>query len=177
MLSGFFMFVLSMITLAVGSHLLPDRDGVDRTALVWKSWLEPLRGKAWRGLGDYRVVALLLLVTMIGLYCSFAGRESYYPVACRVTRAEGGQPLVGARVSLECDQGRWNFSAQTDAEGRCAYGTPSLAGGAPAGTVYRVKIDPPPGTQIPARYRSFYTSGLRLAVALAANAFELRVER
>jgi SSS family solute:Na+ symporter len=176
MISGFFMFLASMAVLAVGSCALPDPDHPNRDALVWKSWLDPLRGKAWPGLGNYRLIALVLCLTMAGLYWSFAGRESYYPVACRVTMADG-RPLAGARLSLICDRPQFNFSALTDANGEAAYGTQSLAGGAPAGTVYRITVEPPPDAAVHPRYQSAATSGLHCTIAPTANRLVLRLER
>jgi len=71
------------------------------------------------------------------LYWPFAGRESYYPLTCRVTQADG----LGA------------------------YGTQSLAGGVPAGTVYRVTLDPPHTAN----------AGLRRTIVPDVNHFELRL--
>jgi len=40
--------------------------------LVWEDWREPLRGDAGgRGLGNYRVVTLAVLVGFAGLYLAF----------------------------------------------------------------------------------------------------------
>jgi K+-transporting ATPase A subunit len=40
--------------------------------LVWESWREPLRGPAGgRGLGNYRVLAALILAVFITLYFLF----------------------------------------------------------------------------------------------------------
>ncbi len=67
MMTGFYMFLLAMATLVVFSYLLPGKQTDEQSALVWKSPWEPLQGKAWRFLGNYRVLAVLLFVTMVGL--------------------------------------------------------------------------------------------------------------
>ena len=172
MITGFFMFLLASATLIVFSYLLPDRQTEEKSALVWKSPLEPLRGPAWRGLGNYRVLATVLFVTMIGLYWAFAGETSYYPIELKLTLADG-TPVRGVRVTLECDQKTFDFTAVTDQDGVCGYGTKSLAGGAPAGTRYRVKIEPCQaslsGTSIHAKYREFGSSGLQIEVRPERN--------
>lgn len=174
MITGFFMFLLATATLIVFSYLLPDKRAAEHSALVWKSPLEPLRGKAWPFLGNYRLLAALLLVTMVGLYWGFAGDTSYYPIQITLT-SPSGKPMVGARVTLECDQKALCFSAVTDEKGICAYGTDSLAGGAPAGTRYRAKVEPCPSGKgertaaIPPSYGDFDTSGLRLDVQPRKN--------
>lgn len=174
LITGFYMFLLATATLIVFSYLLPDKRAAEHSALVWKSPLEPLRGKAWPFLGNYRVLAALLFVTMVGLYWGFAGDTSYYPIQIKLT-SPSGKPVAGARVTLECDQKALCFSAVTDQNGICVYGTDSLAGGAPAGTRYRAKVEPCPsgkGDQtatIPPSYGDFDTSGLSLEVRPQKN--------
>jgi hypothetical protein len=76
MITGFFMFLLSIATLIAFSNLFPDKETAERNALVWKNPLDPLRGKSWRWLGNYRFVAALLFLTMLGLYWTFSGGEN-----------------------------------------------------------------------------------------------------
>lgn len=174
MITGFYMFLLATATLIVFSYWLPDKRAEEHAALVWKSPLEPLRGKAWPFLGNYRVLAALLFVTMVGLYWGFAGDTSYYPIQITLT-SPSGKPVVGARVTLECDQKALCFNAVTDENGMCAYGTDSLAGGAPAGTRYRAKVEPGSSGKgertaaIPRSYGDFHTSGLSLEVQPRKN--------
>ena len=77
---------------------------------------------------------------MIGLYWHFRGTESYYPVTARVVMSDG-TPVVGAQVTFESDDAKFAFTQVTDDNGRFAYGSKMMAGGAPEG-VYRVKISP-----------------------------------
>ncbi|HIQ20730.1 MAG TPA: sodium:solute symporter [Planctomycetes bacterium] len=142
LLQAFILFVLESILLIVLSYVFPHRHTPASEALVWKSPLEALRGRnMWRGLGDYRLLALLLVVVMVGFYWWFAGEDFYYPVDGQVRLADG-TPVVGARVYLETDDPRFNAALVTDAQGRYAYGTAKQVGGAPAGTRYRVRIEP-----------------------------------
>ena len=177
MITGFWMFWLSVASLIVLSYLAPDEQTPERMALVWKSPLDPLRGKSWRFLGNYRVLAAILFVTMIGLYWAFRGVEDYYPVKAHLTLrtlSDGKpveKPVVAAELTFEGEDGKFAFKQVTDAEGRFEYGSAKLAGGAPEGR-YRVKIAPAkkPGmgpdkkvltpTPLPAKYASFDSSGL-----------------
>ena len=128
MLSGFAMFWLSIATLIVFSYLYPDQQTAERIAPVWKSPWDPLRGKSWRLLGNYRVLAGLLFVTMVALYWQFAGSTSYYPVQATITL--DGRPVVGADVTFESENPRYRFTQITGADGIIRDGTDSLAGGA-----------------------------------------------
>ena len=149
MISGFVMFWISTATLVVCSYIFPHKHTAESAALVWKSPLEPLRGKSWRLLGNYRVLAVLLFAVMVLLYWSFAGRQKYYPLECQITLADGETPVTRARVSFACDDSALNFSTILAHEkGKCGRGIATLAGGAPAGTTYRVKIEPLQTTQV-----------------------------
>ena len=103
MISGFVMFLIGAATLIVFSYLYPDEESAERAALVWKSPLDPLRGKSWRFLGNYRVIAALLFLTMVGLYWQFSGTESYYPVQAKVMLADD-TPVSRRRSRLRMRQ-------------------------------------------------------------------------
>jgi hypothetical protein len=52
--------------------LFPEPFKVEAKLLVWENWREPLRGEAsGRGLGNYRVLAVLILAIFIALYFIF----------------------------------------------------------------------------------------------------------
>jgi hypothetical protein len=183
LLQAFILFVLESIVLVVLSYVFPHKHTAESEALVWKSPLEALRGRnAWRGLGDFRVVSVLLIVVMVGFYVWFAGEDTYYSVDGQVTLADG-TPVSGAEISFACDDPRFNFSRITDPQGNYHCATKEQAGGAPAGTRYRVKIVPRvdlimrteevprdknvrtlPATEVPPRYQSFDTSELSCTV-------------
>ncbi len=190
MLSGFGLFLIGSATLVVFSLLFPHRHSEESASLVWKTPLEPLRGHAWPGVGNFRFLAGLLFVVMVALYWQFSGEENYYPLAGKVTTADG-TPVVGARLTFECDDPTFNFTATTDEKGQYAYGTKLLAGGAPVGTAYRInisqgsdlRVEGPDGdpvvlsaTPVAEKYAEFETSGLRLGVEAKQNQFDVRLE-
>ena len=142
LLQAFLLFVLESIALVILSYVFPHQHTAQSESLVWKSPLEALRGQnTWRGLGDYRVLAAALVVVMVGFYVWFAGEDTYYSVAGRITLADG-TPVVGARVFLETGDPRFNAALVTGADGHYAYGTAAALGGAPAGTAYRLRVEP-----------------------------------
>jgi solute:Na+ symporter, SSS family len=187
MISGFVMFLIAVLTLVVFSHIYPDPESAARSALVWKSPLDPLRGKSWRFLGNYRVLAGLLFVTMIGLYWHFRGTESYYPVAARVLMSDG-TPVAGAQVTFESDDAKFSFTQVTDAKGSFIYGSDVMAGGAPEG-LYRVRILPVERaaalpekqevapTPVAAKYANFDSSGLKFQCEPKRNQWEVVLSR
>jgi ribosomal protein L14 len=141
-LQAFILFVLESIVLVILSCVFPHQHTAESEALVWKSPLEALRSQnAWRGLGDFRVLTVVLIVVMVGLYVWFSGEDTYYSLDGQVTLADG-TPVVGTEVSFQCGDERFNFSRTTDADGRYVCATKQHADGAPAGTRYKVKIIP-----------------------------------
>lgn len=72
MMASFYLLVFCSGILVVGSYLLPEPLKEEARPLVWDNWREPLRRTtAGRGLGDYRVMSLLVFVTFITLYVLF----------------------------------------------------------------------------------------------------------
>ncbi len=140
MISGFGLFCICSGVLVVFSLIFPHRHTEESSALVWKNLLEPLQGNAWRGIGNFRVLALLLFLIMAGLYWGFAGGDSYYGVDCSVL--VDGKPSSGVRLDFECDEPVYNFSVEANSDGRFVFPTGAKAGGAPAGTTFRVKTEP-----------------------------------
>jgi len=193
MISGFGLFCIGSVTLVIFSYIFPHQHTEESAALVWKTPLDSLRGEAWPGLGNFRFLAALLLVVMIGFYWAFAGGESYYGVQGKLSlNASVDTRVVGARLVFECDDPYWNFTATTDENGEFAYPTAALAGGAPAGTHFRVKIVPEedvtiepapnadwntaPPASLHATYGNFDTSGLEITLKAGKNEFDLRLD-
>ncbi|HBO43756.1 MAG TPA: hypothetical protein DD670_07460, partial [Planctomycetaceae bacterium] len=68
-----FLYCFSSPLLLLMTLLVPPQpESPERNDLVWKSPLEPLRGEAWRGIGNFRVLTVVLIVTMIAFYWWFA---------------------------------------------------------------------------------------------------------
>ena len=139
LLSCFLLAVFESVVMVVCSLIFPHKHTEESEKLVWKSPLDALRGETGRGLSDYRLWALAVLVAMIGLYWYWWGDRAYYPVHGKVTLADG-TPVVGAELIFTCDEEILNFTVTTDGNGEYRYPTKSSAGGAPADTEYQVAI-------------------------------------
>ncbi|MEE8452551.1 MAG: sodium/solute symporter [Thermoguttaceae bacterium] len=133
--------IVESVIMIVCSYIYPHQHTEESAKLVWKTPWEALRGESGGFLTNYRVWVVALLVAMVGLYYTWWGDTEYYAVSGRVTLADGSA-AVGAEVIFECDDPMLCFSGVTDANGHYQYGTKQLAGGAPAGTEYRVRVVP-----------------------------------
>lgn len=72
MMATFYLFVICVVVQIVISLMAPQRHTPESEKLVWRNPLEALRSAGWRGIGDYRILAAALVVTMIVLYAVFA---------------------------------------------------------------------------------------------------------
>ncbi|OHB81868.1 MAG: hypothetical protein A2V98_04365 [Planctomycetes bacterium RBG_16_64_12] len=138
---SFILFVVESVMIFGLSVAFPHQHTPESEALVWRSPWEALRGEnAWRGLLDFRVLSVVLVLTMVGLYVYFSSPVTYYPVGGEVTL--DGRPVVGALVYLDAEDDTFDVAVSTGIDGKYQYGTAGRAGGAPAGTQYRVRIVP-----------------------------------
>jgi SSS family solute:Na+ symporter len=72
MLIAFFLLVACVIIMVVTTLIFPETLKSEAQLLVWESWREPLRGEAGgRGLGNYRVLAVVVFATFVLLYLIF----------------------------------------------------------------------------------------------------------
>jgi SSS family solute:Na+ symporter len=71
MMATFYLFVVCSGILAVVSLLRPHVHTEESARLVWKRPADALRGPWGPGLFDYRLVALILFLLMVGLYAVF----------------------------------------------------------------------------------------------------------
>jgi solute:Na+ symporter, SSS family len=71
MMAGFYLFCICSAILMVSSLLWPDKTTSERMKLVWDSPLDALKSPGWRGLGNYKVLTVILLITMCVLYAIF----------------------------------------------------------------------------------------------------------
>jgi len=72
MTTSFYLWVLSSAIIVVVSLLYPRPLKAEATLLVWNNWREPLRGEAHgHGLGNYRVLSVVVIATFILLYVLF----------------------------------------------------------------------------------------------------------
>ena len=71
MMMAFYLFC-ACAAMQVGlSYLLPKLPHEDPQRLYWAHPLDALRSAGWPGLGDYRVLAALVFIVMVGLYVVF----------------------------------------------------------------------------------------------------------
>jgi len=72
MLTAFYLLVICCAVMFIASKLLPEPLKDEARSLVWEDWREPLRGETHgRGLGNYRVLTAVVLVTFVVLYFIF----------------------------------------------------------------------------------------------------------
>ncbi len=72
MMMSFYVCVFCTVTMIVVSCLFPVALKEEARPLVWENWREPLRRTSLgRGLGDYRVMSVIVFVTFIVLYLFF----------------------------------------------------------------------------------------------------------
>ena len=72
MLVAFWLFVACVVIMVVTTFLFPEPLKAEAKLLVWDNWREPLRGDAsGRALGNYRVLAVVILLVFAALYLTF----------------------------------------------------------------------------------------------------------
>jgi len=71
MMASFYLACICTVIMVAVSLLAPKPLTEQQGALVWKSPLEAFQGAAWRGLGNYKVLSVILLIVMVTLYCIF----------------------------------------------------------------------------------------------------------
>ena len=71
MMTAFYLFVACSAVMVMASLLRPDPPSAEKDALCWSTPLAALRGEAWRGIGNYRVLAAVLALVIVGLYVVF----------------------------------------------------------------------------------------------------------
>jgi len=71
MMMAFYLFVACLIMQVIFSYMYPVVHTEESKLLYWKSPWEPLKGKAWSGVGNYKLLSILLLGIMVVLYWIF----------------------------------------------------------------------------------------------------------
>ncbi len=71
MMASFYLAVICAGVLVVVSLVKPVALSEEKAKLVWTNPLDCLKAPGWRGIGDYRVLSVLLFVVMIVLYAVF----------------------------------------------------------------------------------------------------------
>ncbi|WP_448138186.1 sodium:solute symporter [Sphingobacterium siyangense] len=71
MMMAFYLFLICMLLQVLLSYKYPVQHTAQSRDLYWKSPMDPLRGKAWPGIGNYRILSALLLAIVVILYVIF----------------------------------------------------------------------------------------------------------
>jgi SSS family solute:Na+ symporter len=72
MLVAFVLLVICIVIMVATTFMFPEPFKAGAKLLVWENWREPLRGEAGgRGLGNYRVLTVLILAVFTALYFIF----------------------------------------------------------------------------------------------------------
>jgi SSS family solute:Na+ symporter len=72
MMTAFYLLVICSAVMFLSSRIFREPLREEAQLLVWKNWKEPLIGEAGgKGLGNYRVLALIVFVTFVVLYFVF----------------------------------------------------------------------------------------------------------
>jgi SSS family solute:Na+ symporter len=71
MMMAFYLFSACVLMQVVLSYIFPVEHTATSDVLYWKSPLEPLSSKGWNGIGNYKLLSLVLFLIMIVLYWIF----------------------------------------------------------------------------------------------------------
>ena len=71
MMTSFVMFIICLGVLVIASKVFPHQHTSESEKLVWGNPLDALRSPGWKGIGNYKFLAILLLVIMAALYLIF----------------------------------------------------------------------------------------------------------
>jgi SSS family solute:Na+ symporter len=71
LLMAFYLFCACLLMQVIFSYRYPVVHTVESNALYWKHPLEPLQGKGWSGVGNYKLLSVVLLLVMAVLYWIF----------------------------------------------------------------------------------------------------------
>lgn len=71
MMIAFYLLCACIVMQAVFSLIWPAGESERASKLYWKTPLEPLKSPGWPGLGNYRLLTVLLIIVMAALYYAF----------------------------------------------------------------------------------------------------------
>lgn len=71
MMTAFYLLVICSLIMYGSSIMYPETLKEEAKLLVWENWKEPLQSKTGKGLADYRVLSVIVLVTFVLLYYIF----------------------------------------------------------------------------------------------------------
>jgi SSS family solute:Na+ symporter len=71
LLMAFYLFCACLLMQVIFSYRYPVVHTPESNTLYWKHPMEPLQGKGWRGIGNYKLLSVILLLVMAVLYWKF----------------------------------------------------------------------------------------------------------
>lgn len=71
MVMAFYLFVVCLVLQIGLSFLFPTKTNIQHHDLYWKKPLDALRGPAWKGIGNYKFLSILLFTVICLLYAVF----------------------------------------------------------------------------------------------------------
>jgi SSS family solute:Na+ symporter len=71
MMMAFYLFCVCVLLQVAFSYIYPVKHTTESEGLYWKSITEPLREKGWNGIGNYKLLSILLLAVMGVLFYIF----------------------------------------------------------------------------------------------------------
>lgn len=71
MIMAFYLLVVCMLMQIFLSYCYPVEHNAESSRLYWKSPLDPLKDSGWKGLGNYKILSVVLLMIMVALYVLF----------------------------------------------------------------------------------------------------------
>jgi SSS family solute:Na+ symporter len=71
MVISFCLAAVCAVILTAMSYAFPEPLTAEKSALVWKSFRDPLRERGWSGIGNYKRLSTILALVMIALYVIF----------------------------------------------------------------------------------------------------------
>jgi SSS family solute:Na+ symporter len=71
-MAAFYLFVICSVILFAVSAFFPQTHTEESAALVWENPSAALRDPGWQGIGNYKLLSLLLFLTMAALFFIFS---------------------------------------------------------------------------------------------------------
>lgn len=72
MIMAFYLFCVCVFLQVIFTFCYPDKAGPNKKVLYWTSIREPLQSPGWKGIGNYKTLALVLLLVMAVLFWLFS---------------------------------------------------------------------------------------------------------
>jgi SSS family solute:Na+ symporter len=71
MMMAFYLFCICVLVQVFFSYVYPVKHTAESDTLYWRSPLEPLQSRGWKGLGNYKFLSVMLLLIMAALFWIF----------------------------------------------------------------------------------------------------------